>query len=57
MLISCISFFFFFLATPRSMRDLPRPGMEPMPTALGAQSLNHGTAREVQYHVPVEMTQ
>ena len=33
-----------------SMRDLlivPRPGIEPMPPALGAQSLNHWTTREV----------
>ena len=25
----------------------PRPGIKPMPPALGAQSLNHWTAREV----------
>ena len=25
----------------------PRPGIEPMPPALGAQSLNHWTTREV----------
>ena len=30
------------------MRDLvPRPGMEPRPPALGAQSLSHWTIREV----------
>ena len=27
--------------------ELPRPGMEPVPLALGAQSLNHWTTREV----------
>ena len=27
--------------------SVSRPGMEPMPPALGAQSLNHWTAREV----------
>ena len=26
---------------------VPQPGIEPMPLALGAQSLNHWTAREV----------
>ena len=26
---------------------VPHPGIEPMPPALGAQSLNHWTAREV----------
>ena len=26
---------------------VPRPGIEPMPPALGAWSLNHWTAREV----------
>ena len=31
-----------------SMRDLvPRPGIEPGPPALGAQSLSHWTTREV----------
>ena len=25
---------------------VPRPGIEPVPPALGARSLNHGTARE-----------
>ncbi|XP_059773074.1 cyclin-dependent kinase-like 3 isoform X9 [Balaenoptera ricei] len=35
-------------AAPCSMRDLSSPpGIEPMPLALGAQSLNHWTAREV----------
>ena len=42
------TFFFFFLATPRGMQDLPRPGIQPMPPALGAQNLNHWTAMEVQ---------
>ena len=30
------------------MRDLPQPGIEPVPPALGAWSLNQWTAREVQ---------
>ena len=29
------------------MRDLPQPGIEPVPHALGVWSLNHWTAREV----------
>ena len=40
--------FFFFLAAPRGMQDLsPPPGIEPVPPAVGARSLNHWTAREV----------
>ena len=27
---------------------IPRPGIKPMPPALGVQSVNHGTTREVQ---------
>ena len=39
---------FFFLATPQSMQILvPQPGIEPMPPAVEAWSLNHWTAREV----------
>ena len=38
-----------FLAALCSRWDL-RPGMEPGPPALGAQSLNHWTAREVPEH-------
>ena len=38
---------FFFLAVPRGMQDLPQPGIEPVPPALGAQSLNYWTVREV----------
>ena len=33
--------------TPWSMWDLPRPGIKPVPPALGVQSLNHWIAREV----------
>ena len=43
-------FFFFFFFRPRhaACRILvPRPGIKPMPPALGAQSLNHWAAREV----------
>ena len=32
---------------PHVMQYLPRPGIEPIPSALGAQSLNHWTTREV----------
>ena len=31
--------------------ELPQPGIEPMPPALEARSLNHWTTREVLYHV------
>ena len=30
-----------------SMWDLPQPGIEPTPPTVEAQSLNHGTSREV----------
>ena len=36
----------FFLAEPHGIGDLPRPGIEPMSPALGAQSLNHWTTRK-----------
>ena len=39
--------FFFFLCCAVRHVELPRPGIEPMPPALGAQSLNHWTTREV----------
>ena len=40
--------FFFFWPRHAACRILvPQPGIEPVPTALGAQSLNHWTAREV----------
>ena len=42
-------FFFLFLAVPRGMWDLPQPGIEPVPPALGAWSHNHWTTREVPY--------
>ena len=38
---------FFFLAMPRSMHDPHWPGIEPVPPAVEARSLNHWTAREV----------
>ena len=38
---------FIFLATTRSIWDLPPPGIKPVPPALGARSLNHWTTREV----------
>ena len=41
------SFSLFFWATPCGMRDLSsQPGIEPIPSAFGGQSLNHQTARE-----------
>ena len=41
--------FFFFLAESHSMQDLSFQtlGMEPVPPALEARSLNHWTTREV----------
>ena len=40
-------FFFFFLLQRRACGILvPRPGIEPMPLALEAQSLNHEATRE-----------
>ena len=39
--------FFFFLAPPHGMQDLPQPGIELMCPALGAQNFNHWTTREV----------
>ena len=42
-----LTYNFFFLAVPRSMWDVSsRPGIEPAPPALEAQSLNHWTTRE-----------
>ena len=38
---------FFFLAALRGMWDLSSLGIEPMPPAVEAGSLNHWTAREV----------
>ena len=46
--LSLSLFFFFFLAEPLGMQDLPWPGIEPMLPAVGVWSLNHWTAREVQ---------
>ena len=39
-------FVFFFLATPHSTWDLPRPATKPTPPAQGARSLNHWTTRD-----------
>ena len=42
------SFFFLFVARPCGFRDyISPPGMEPRPHAVGAQSLNHWTGRDV----------
>ena len=38
---------YLLLAKPCGRWDLPLPGIEPRPPALGAQSLNHWTTREV----------
>ena len=46
----CLSgkYFFFFGPSCATCGILvPRPGMEPLPPALGAQSLKHWTAREI----------
>ena len=37
-----------FLASQHSIPDLPGPGIKPVSPELGAQSLNHWTARKVQ---------
>ena len=48
-----ILFLFYFWPCPCGVHCVacgilvPQPGIEPVPPALGAQSLNHGTAREV----------
>ena len=46
---SLLDFFFFFLATlcPACGILVPWPGIEPVPPAVKAWSLNHWTAREV----------
>ena len=38
-----------FLVTPCSMRNLPQLGIEAVPPALEAQSLNYWTARNVTF--------
>ena len=40
--------FFFFLPRHTAWKDLPQPGIKPIPPALGTQSLNFWTFREVQ---------
>ena len=41
-------YYYYFLVTPCGMQDFSSPTRdEPVPPALGAQSLNHWTAREV----------
>ena len=40
-------FFFFGPSCATCGILVPRPGMEPLPPALGAQSLKHWTAREI----------
>ena len=40
-------FVFLFLATLCIMRELPRPGIEPVPPAVEAQTRNHWALREV----------
>ena len=41
-----VTFFFFFFASPYRIL-VPRPGIEPMPPAMEAQSPSHWTAREL----------
>ena len=38
---------FFFLATHAEHAELPQPEIEPKPSVVEAQNLNHWTAREV----------
>ena len=40
-------FLFFWLHSVACGILVPQPGIKPVPSALGAQSLNHWTAREV----------
>ena len=46
-LLVFFSFFFFWPHYAACGILVPRPGIEPVPPALGAQSLNHWTTREV----------
>ena len=46
------SFFIFFLATSCGMTDLSSLIKQPMPPALGLQSLNHWTSRQVPSLLP-----
>ena len=46
-----IMFFFFWPRRVACRILVPGPGIEPMPPALGVQSLNHWTTGEVQDHV------
>ena len=43
----CFCFMFWFLVCEACGILAPKPGIEPAPPALEAQSLNHWTAREV----------
>ena len=40
-------FFFFFFGRNARHAELPQPGIEPVPTSVETQSLNHCTAMEV----------
>ena len=47
-LLKCIHIYLAALGLSCSMQDLvPRPGIEPGPSALGAWSIGHWTTREV----------
>ena len=47
----CFFFFLFFWPCHAACGILVQPGIKPMPPALGAQSLNHWTTREVPKYV------
>ena len=46
----CLFFYYFtfFICHTARHAELPQPGIEPMPPAVGAWSLNHWTTSEVQ---------
>ena len=48
-IITIILFIYLFFWLCRAAREIlvPRPGIKPMPPALGVQSLTHCTSREV----------
>ena len=47
MLLTLFIYFYFYFGHARQHVGLPQLGMEPVPTAVGAWSFNHWTAREV----------
>ena len=41
--------FCFVFIWPQGMQDLPQPGIKPVSLSVEARSLNHWTAREIQF--------